>query len=129
MSSKNLHNNLQGYAFMAPALLVIGVFTLLPIVFAFLMMFCKVDLMAGSWKFIGLDNAGKIFSDVKFWHAFWNTTRYVIVVVPIQTILAMILDENPGSRPWYVTSNGAPFVISLGAAVQCGGTVWFKYGT
>jgi len=91
MSSKNLHNNLQGYAFMAPALLVIGVFTLLPIVFAFLMMFCKVDLMAGSWKFIGLDNAGKIFSDVKFWHAFWNTTRYVIVVVPIQTILAMIL--------------------------------------
>lgn len=91
MKSQATHNNIQGYAFMAPALLIVGLFTLLPIVFAFVMMFFKVDLMAGSWTFVGLDNAGKVFSDVKFWHAFWNTCRYVLVVVPTQTILAMIL--------------------------------------
>lgn len=45
-----------------------------------------------------------------------------------QPILAMLLDPQPG-RPWYVTANGQAFVISLGGAVPCGGTVWYSYGT
>ncbi len=43
-----------------------------------------------------------------------------------QVMLALILDEQ--EDPWYVTTNGEPFVITLGASVQCGGTVWVKYG-
>lgn len=83
--------NLQGYSFMAPALVVITVFTIVPIIAAFVMMFFKVDLLSDTWNFTGLSNFAKIFEDPKFWAAFWNTARYVAVVVPIQTIGAMVL--------------------------------------
>jgi len=67
------------------------IFTLIPIVYAFFMMFFKVDLLSGTRTFVGFDNFSKIFSDPKFWAAFENTWKYVLVVVPIQTIIAMIL--------------------------------------
>ncbi|WAA09766.1 carbohydrate ABC transporter permease [Fervidibacillus albus] len=82
---------LQGYTFMAPALIVIIIFTLVPIIYALYMMFFKVDLLAGTKTFVGFENYGKIFSDPKFWAAFKNTGEYVLIVVPIQTMIAMVL--------------------------------------
>lgn len=88
---KSRNNNLQGYSFMIPALLVIMCFTVIPIIFAFVMMFFKVNLMANTWDFNGLQNFIKIFEDPKFWAACRNTFKYVIIVVPIQTMIAMVL--------------------------------------
>ncbi|MDQ0415771.1 carbohydrate ABC transporter permease [Mesobacillus stamsii] len=85
------HQNLQGYSFMMPALLAILFFTIVPVVYAFFLMFFKVDMLAGTRNFIGLDNFGKIFEDPKFWASFYNTFKYVLVVVPIQTIIALAL--------------------------------------
>lgn len=85
------YQNLQGYSFMSPALLIILVFTIIPIIAAFVMMFFKVDLLADTWDFIGLGNFAKIIEDPKFWAAFANTAKYVSIVVPIQTMGAMIL--------------------------------------
>ncbi|ETI70178.1 carbohydrate ABC transporter permease [Neobacillus vireti] len=83
--------NFQGYSFMMPALLAILFFTIVPVVYAFFMMFYKVDILSGARTFIGLDNFRKIFEDPKFWASFTNTFRYVLVVVPIQTVIAMAL--------------------------------------
>lgn len=95
---KKRYNNLQGYSFMIPALLVILVFTLVPIGYAFFMMFYQVDLLSGTRTFIGFGNFEKIFSDPKFWASFQNTVKYVAVVVPIQTIIAMVLASLLNSR-------------------------------
>lgn len=43
-----------------------------------------------------------------------------------QTMLSLLLDEKAAGR-WYVTNQGEAFVISLGAAVQTGGTIWYRY--
>ncbi len=43
------------------------------------------------------------------------------------TALVIVLDENKGV-PWYITNPGEPFVITLGASIQCGGTIWFSNG-
>ncbi|MGL4953664.1 MAG: carbohydrate ABC transporter permease, partial [Culicoidibacterales bacterium] len=83
--------NVHGYSFMSPALVIITVFTIIPIIAAFIMMFFKVDLLSDTWNFIGLGNFAKIFEDPKFWAAFSNTAKYVAIVVPIQTIGAMVL--------------------------------------
>jgi len=90
MGSK-YRQTVQGYSFLLPALAVILVFTLIPIVYAFLLMFFKVDLLSGEKTFVGLQNFEKIFSDPKFWAAFENTARYVLVVVPVQTLIALLL--------------------------------------
>jgi hypothetical protein len=46
------------------------------------------------------------------------------------TILSMLLDDSGGraSDPWLITQSGEALVISLGSAVQVGGTIWFDYG-
>lgn len=87
----DLRTTISGYAFMTPALLVIILFTLAPIAYAFVMMFQKIDMLTMHRTFVGLENFQKLFTDPKFWAAFRNTWQYVLVVVPTQTIIAMIL--------------------------------------
>lgn len=41
------------------------------------------------------------------------------------TLESLGLGKTPGD-PWYITERGEPFVISLGAPVLCGGTVYFQ---
>lgn len=41
-----------------------------------------------------------------------------------ETTLTQVLDYN--DNPWYRTLPGEAFVISLGSAVQCGGSVWYR---
>ncbi|MFD9626561.1 carbohydrate ABC transporter permease [Peribacillus muralis] len=92
------YQNLQGYSFLMPALIIIVVFTIVPIAYAFFMMFFKVDILSGSRSFVGLSNFEKLFQDPKFWASFENTFKYVLVVVPIQTIIAMALASVLNSR-------------------------------
>lgn len=42
-----------------------------------------------------------------------------------QVMNGLLLDKTPGD-PWYITNRGEAFVITLGTAVQCGGTVYFQ---
>ena len=42
-----------------------------------------------------------------------------------QTMDRLLLDKTPGD-PWYITGRGEPFVITLGDAIQCGGTVYWQ---
>lgn len=83
--------NLAGYTLLMPAMAAVLIFILVPIVYAFTLMFFKVDMLSGTRTFVGLNNFQEIFNDSKFWAAFRNTFKYVIVVVPTQTIIAMVL--------------------------------------
>lgn len=83
--------NLAGYTLLMPAMAAVLIFILVPIVYAFTLMFFKVDMLSGTRTFVGLNNFQEIFNDSKFWAAFRNTFKYVIIVVPTQTIIAMVL--------------------------------------
>lgn len=79
------------YAFLLPTLLLVGLFTVLPIGYALFYAFHKVDILSGQASYIGLRNVGYLLEDDKFWAAAGNTLRYVLIVVPLQTALAMFL--------------------------------------
>ena len=82
----------SGYSFMLPAIIIIGTFVILPILYAVFLSVNKVTLLGGtSYHFIGLKNFDRMIDDSKVWIALKNTARYVIVVVPAQTMLALIL--------------------------------------
>lgn len=79
-----------GYFFMAPAILVIGVFLVFPLVFATILAFHKVQLLGGvNYQFTGWKNFLRLGSDERVWVALKNTIEYVMIVVPSQTILAL----------------------------------------
>lgn len=49
-------------------------------------------------KFVGLENFKQMFKDMYFYSSFWNAILYSIIVVPIQTLLAIILAVAANSK-------------------------------
>jgi len=77
---------------MMPAILILGAFVLLPIFYAVFLSLHKVQLLGGiNYEFIGLRNFQRLFTDARVGIALRNTAEYVVIVVPSQTILALVL--------------------------------------
>ncbi|MDH6088599.1 carbohydrate ABC transporter permease [Umezakia ovalisporum] len=88
----NISETLSGYIFILPMILVLGCFVILPIVYAVFLSLHKVQLLGGiEYDFIGLGNFTRLVEDERVGIALRNTAEYVAVVVPSQTILALLL--------------------------------------
>lgn len=79
---------LTGYFFIAPYLLITIVFTVGVIAFAIYISFTKFNLFEPP-EFTGLDNYTKAIQDAKFIRSLGNVFWYVVIVVPLQTALAL----------------------------------------
>lgn len=77
---------------MAPTILILGTFVIIPILYAIFLAFHKVRILGElNYRFIGLKSFFRMAEDERVWIALKNTAEYVAIVVPIQTILALIL--------------------------------------
>jgi multiple sugar transport system permease protein len=89
---KSIRESIAGYSFMIPTILVMGTFVILPITYALFLAFHKVRILGElSYKFIGFKSFFRMVEDERVWIALQNTAQYVAIVVPIQTLLALIL--------------------------------------
>jgi ABC-type sugar transport system permease subunit len=108
--------DLAGYAFLAPALLVIGVFTILPIGFSFGLSFFRWDMMRPQPRFLGWDNFGRLLRDPAFHNALGNTLLYaagvVLPSVAIALVLALFLNRRLRGQAWFRSAVFAPVVTS-----------------
>lgn len=92
MSKRRWKDAVAGYLFMTPTLLVIGIFLAAPIVYALYLSFHKVQLLGGiSYRPAGVDNYTRMVTDERVWIALYNTFEYAVIVVPLQTMLAILL--------------------------------------
>jgi multiple sugar transport system permease protein len=88
----HLTENLAGYGFMTPTIIVLGVFVILPILYAVFLSLHKVRLLGGiEYNFVGFRNFTRLVEDERVWISLRNTIEYVLIVVPAQTVLALIL--------------------------------------
>lgn len=77
---------------MMPTIVVLGIFVVLPILYAVFLSLHKVQLLGGiNYQFIGFRNFTRLLDDERVWIALRNTAEYVAIVVPTQTILALVL--------------------------------------
>jgi multiple sugar transport system permease protein len=91
-SKKALREAGSSYLLLSPTLFVLLLFIIGPILFAVYLAFHKVQLLGTtSFEFVGLSNFEKILNDARAKIALWNTVKYVLIVVPCQTILALVL--------------------------------------
>ncbi|BAY44540.1 binding-protein-dependent transport systems inner membrane component [Scytonema sp. HK-05] len=91
-AKSNITEDLAGYLFMTPTILVLGTFVVLPILWAVFLSFHKVQLLGSiKYEFIGFRNFTRLVEDERVWIALRNTAQYVAIVVPSQTVLALIL--------------------------------------
>jgi multiple sugar transport system permease protein len=111
-----------GWAFAFPALAVIGVFFLLPVVAALALSFTDFDLYAladpSTVRVIGLDNYHTLLTTPMFWKALGNTAVFVVLGVPLSlaaSLAAALLLDAPLARlrGLFRTAFFAPVVTTL----------------
>lgn len=91
LMKRETKESFQGYFFITPAVVVIGIFVIISILYAIYISFHRVNLFTGEMDFVGFANYLRIFDDSRSAIAFRNTSLFVAVVVPIQTLLALIM--------------------------------------
>lgn len=108
-----------GYLFVLPYLLHFAVFTAYPLVFAFILVFHRWNIVS-PMEYIGLRNIARLMSDQTFWRALTNTLKFLSLHIPLQIALALaiavVLNARIAFRAFFRASFFLPFVIS-GAVV------------
>ena len=78
------------WLFVAPALLVIGVFFFLPVLAALAISFTDFDIYAladlANLRLVGLQNYVRLLQTPLFWQAFGNTLYFVVIGVPLSIV-------------------------------------------
>lgn len=85
--------NLLGYAFIAPAMLLYLVFNIWPLLRGFLMAFTDYRFVYPEtrWEFNGLNNFTKMAGDAKVHEALWVAVKYTLFVLPLVLVLALLI--------------------------------------
>ena len=108
--------------FVAPALLVIGVFFVLPVLAALAISFTDFDLYAladlANLRFAGVRNYVRLLETPLFWQAVGNTVYFVVVGVPLSiaaSLGAALLLSSPLARlqSFFRTALFTPVVTTL----------------
>lgn len=104
------------YSFIAPNFIGFAVFTLIPVVCAFVLAFLKWD-GNNPMQFVGLENFKRLANDSMFWASLRNTIIYCVGTVPLTMIaslgLAIILNQKIKARGFFRTVAFFPYVASL----------------
>ena len=110
------------WLFLAPALLVLGVFFLLPVIAALVLSLTDYDLYAladiRNLRFVALGNYWALLQRPLFWSALGHTVYFVAVGVPLSmaaSLGAALLLNSPLARakPFFRTALFAPVVTTV----------------
>jgi multiple sugar transport system permease protein len=108
--------------FLTPALLVLGLFFLLPVIAALVLSLTDYDLYAladiHNLRFVALQNYWALLHQPLFWSALGNTFYFVLVGVPLSmgaSLAAALLLNSPLARikPFFRTALFAPVVTTV----------------
>ncbi|MEI0487038.1 sugar ABC transporter permease [Brachyspira intermedia] len=84
-----IKKNITPWIFLAPALFFIAVFSIYPLFETIVLSFMKQN--RGVLTFAGIENYKRLFSDQYFFISLKNSLIYLIIQVPIMTILSILL--------------------------------------
>ena len=116
MLKRSTRRNLVAYSFIAPNFIGFSVFTLGPVIFAFVLAFHQWD-GNNPMEFVGMENFVRMASDSRFWAALKNTIVYTVSVVPLTMIsalgIALLLNSKIKGREIFRTIAFFPYVASI----------------
>ena len=111
----------QGILLILPALAVMGVFTLYPLMEGIRIAFTNKHLLKEGVEFIGLQNFVRLASDEIFWISFIHSIVLTAVVVFLQFVfglaLAWAMSQDLPGMAWFKSVIMASWVIPVAATV------------
>ena len=88
---KKIYNILEPYIWIAPSVILMATFIIVPIFFVFRMAFSKVTRAGLIRGFNGVDNFVSVLKGSVFGDVLWNTVVWTVLVVGLSTLLGFIL--------------------------------------
>jgi multiple sugar transport system permease protein len=92
---KSFMANKTPYFFLAPAIILLTIFSILPIFVALIISFTDLDLVGiadwSSISFVGIENYKEVVSDPIFVKSLFNTLFYVVIGVPLVIIISLAI--------------------------------------
>ena len=88
---KKVFNILEPYIWIAPSVILMATFIIVPIFFVFRMAFSKVTRAGLIKGFNGFDNFATVLKGSVFGDVLWNTVVWTVLVVGLSTLLGFIL--------------------------------------
>lgn len=80
---------IAAYCFMAPALVILILFALIPVIGSIPLAFCNYSVV-GQTQFIGFDNFIRAFNDPDFRIAIVNSVLFILTVPPLQILSILV---------------------------------------
>ncbi|WP_328995524.1 sugar ABC transporter permease [Kribbella sp. NBC_01245] len=116
--SARSRETLIGAAMASPAVILLVVFFLVPVLLAFGLAFTNARLISPRpARFVGIDNFVTLFGDSLFWASLRNTVYFAVVVVPVQAglalVLALLVNAKVRGTNFFRTVYFAPVVTSM----------------
>ncbi len=111
--------NRHPYMFIAPAVILLTIFSIIPILIAFVISFTDLNLKGlADWStisFIGVENYASLVSDPTFLKSIFNTGFYVVIGVPLVIIcsLSIALLLNYGTSWIFNTFRAVYYMPSI----------------
>lgn len=118
LKKPTMKDNLIGYGFLAPALLLLTIFLIIPVIMVIYYAFTDYYLLTpDARQFIGLENFKRLFADPIFVKSIWNTAKFVVWIIPVQLGaalgMALIINKNRKGNIFFKVAFFAPVVMSL----------------
>ncbi len=108
-------NSPHAWLFLLPALVIIAIFNVYPLIQAFIMSFQKGSLNKMTYN--GFTNFEIIFKDPKFHAAIGNTFLFAFIVVPVSLLIAMFIAitifEKIKHKAFFETVFFIPYLTSV----------------
>ena len=86
--------NRAGWAFVAPSLVLIGVFFFVPVLAGLFLSFTDFDIYAigrpDTARFMGVENYRQVLSNPLFWQALGNTLLFVVLGGPLSVLTSLV---------------------------------------
>lgn len=111
-----------GYAFVLPALVLFIIFRVGPTLAGLVLSF--MDYRIRQSHFVGLENFNRLFADPIFWESLRVTLTYVVITVPLTTVvalmMALLVNQPVRWQSFFRSAFFLPYVTSLIMA----GIIW-----
>ena len=118
---KRHKHNLAGYAFLAPWLIGLFAFTLIPMVYSLYLSLTKFNLLTAP-QWIGFENYTRLFSDERYLQSIKVTLLYVLTSVPLKLaaalLVAVALNRGLKALGFYRATFYLPSLLGASVAVS-----------
>lgn len=118
-----------GWVMLLPAAVLIVTFLLVPIGLTFGLAFTNARLVSPEpAQFVGMDNFVALFTDDTFWASLRNTIIFTVVIVPLQSGLALVLALLVNTRTRGTTFFRTVFFLPVVTSIVVVSMLWlFMY--